>query len=108
MAGKKSKYGMKGGKNTKYGMSGGKNTKYGMKGGREPKATEMGAESNKQYVKRMFGAGMTTRITNDMPMENKGYQAGRKVEAMGKKPMRSKGGMQGGKNTKYAMKGGKS
>ena len=105
MAAKKSKYGMAGGKNTKYGMKGGKNTKYGMAGGRQPRATEMGAESNKQYVKKMFSIGMNTRMTNDMPMENKGYQAGRKVEAMGKNPMRTmktKGGMRGVKMTMRA------
>ena len=102
MAAKKSKYGMAGGKNTKYGMKGGKNTKYGMAGGRQPRATEMGAESNKQYVKRMFSMGMNTKMTNDKPMENKGYAAGKKVM------MRTKGGMKGGRNTKYGMKGGKS
>ena len=88
-------------KKSKYGMSGGKNTKYGMKGGQRVKATEMGTESNKQYVKRMFGSGGSTRMTNDAPMESK-YSAGKKVM------MRTKGGMKGGKNTKYAMKGGKS
>jgi len=77
--------------------------KGGMSGGRRPKATEMGAESNKQYVKRMFGIGMSTKMTNDKPMENKGYQAGKKVE-MGKRPMTTKGGMAGGKNTKRMMK----
>ena len=88
--------------------------KGGMTGGRQPKQTEMGAESNKQYVKRMFGMGMSTKMTNDKPMENRGYAGGRKVEAMGKKPMRSKmstkGGMKGGKrvmNTKGGTKGGK-
>tara|TARA_R100001443_G_scaffold107831_1_gene117882 strand:+ start:513 stop:869 length:357 start_codon:yes stop_codon:yes gene_type:complete len=83
--------------------------KGGMTGGRRPKATEMGAESNKQYVKRMFGAGMTTRMTNDMPMENKGFSAGKKVE-MGKRPMTTKGGMAGGRRTmktKGGMQGGK-
>ena len=45
---------------------------------------------------------MSTKMTNDMPMENKGYAAGKKVM------MRTKGGMMGGKNTKYGMKGGKS
>ena len=104
MAGKmKSKMGYKGGKNTmktKMGYKGGKNimkTKMGMAGGRQPKATEMGAESNKQYVKRMFGTGMSTKMTNDKPMENRGYSGGRKVEAMGKKPMRSKMSTKGGK-----------
>tara|TARA_R100001086_G_scaffold84956_1_gene41524 strand:- start:337 stop:699 length:363 start_codon:yes stop_codon:yes gene_type:complete len=77
--------------------------KGGMAGGRQPKATEMGAESNKQYVKRMFGMGMSTRMTNDIPMENKGYQAGKKVE-MGKRPMTTKGGMSGGRNSKRMMK----
>ena len=89
----------------KGGYVGGKRTmkpKGGMVGGRKVKATEMGAESNKQYVKRMFSMGMNTKMTNDMPMENKGYAAGKKVM------MRTKGGMMGGKNTKYAMKGGKS
>ena len=38
-----------------------------------------------------------------MPMENKGYQAGKKVE-MGKRPMTTKGGMSGGKGTKRMMK----
>lgn len=89
-------------KKSKYGMSGGKNTKYGMKGGQRVKATEMGTESNKQYVKRMFGSGGSTRMTDDAPMESK-YSAGKKVM------MRTKGGMKGGrKTTKYAMKGGKS
>ena len=92
----------------KGGYVGGKRTmkpKGGMVGGRKVKATEMGAESNKQYVKRMFSMGTSTKMTNDMPMENKGYQAGRKVEAMGKKPMRTmktKGGMRGGKMTMRA------
>ena len=101
MAGKmKSKMGYKGGKNTmktKMGMRGGMKTKMGMAGGRQPKATEMGAESNRQYVKRMFGMGMSTKMTNDKPMENRGYSSGRKVEAMGKKPMRSKMSTKGGK-----------
>jgi len=77
--------------------------KGGMTGGKQLKATEMGAESNRQYVKRMFGAGMTTRMTNDMPMENKGFSAGKKVE-MGKRTMTTKGGAFGGKNTKRMMK----
>jgi hypothetical protein len=78
-----------------------KKSKYGMSGGQRVKATEMGTESNKQYVKRMFGSGGSTRMTDDAPMESK-YSAGKKVM------MRTKGGMKGGKNTKYAMKGGKS
>ena len=45
--------------------------KGGMAGGRKPKQTEFGAESNRQYVKRMFSMGMNTRMTNDKPMENK-------------------------------------
>ena len=77
--------------------------KGGMSGGRQPKATEMGAESNKQYVKRMFSMGMNTKMTNDTPMENKGYSAGKKVD-MGKRPIKSKGGFTGGKNTKRMMK----
>ena len=81
--------------------------KGGMAGGRQPKATEMGAESNKQYVKRMFGMGMSTRMTNDIPMENKGYQAGKKVE-MGKRPMTTKGGMRGGFKRGMKTKGGMS
>ena len=72
--------------------------KGGMSGGRQPKATEMGAESNKQYVKRMFSMGMNTKMTSDTPMENKGYAAGKKIM------MRVKGGMAGGKNTKRMMK----
>ena len=76
--------------------------KGGMTGGKQPKATEVGTESNKQYVKRMFSMGMNTKMTNDKPMENKGYAAGKKVM------MRTKGGMKGGRNTKYGMKGGKS
>ena len=101
----------------KGGYVGGKRTmkpKGGMVGGRKVKATEMGAESNKQYVKRMFSMGMNTKMTSDTPMENKGYQEGRKVEAMGKKPLRTmktKGGMRSGKRTmktKSYAKGGKS
>jgi len=83
--------------------------KGGMAGGRKPKQTEFGAESNRQYVKRMFSMGMNTRMTNDKPMENKGYFAGKKVE-MGKRPMTTKGGMSGGKRTmktKGGMRGGK-
>jgi len=83
--------------------------KGGMAGGRRPKTTEIGAESNKQYVKRMFSMGMNTRMTNDKPIENKGYAAGKKVE-MGKRPMTTKGGMAGGKRTmktKGGMRGGK-
>tara|TARA_R100001086_G_scaffold26270_1_gene12312 strand:+ start:671 stop:982 length:312 start_codon:yes stop_codon:yes gene_type:complete len=103
MAGKmKSKMGYKGGKNTMK-------TKMGMAGGRQPRATEMGAESNKQYVKRMFSMGMNTRMTNDKPMENKGYAAGKKVSMRSK--MSTKGGMKGGKRvmkTKGYAKGGKS
>ena len=94
----------------KGGYVGGKRTmkpKGGMVGGRNVKATEMGAESNKQYVKRMFSNGMDTKITSDTPMENKGYFAGKKVD-MGKRPMNSKGGMRGGKmTTKGGMRGGK-
>jgi len=90
----------------KGGYVGGKRTmkpKGGMVGGRRVKATEMGAESNKQYVKKMFSMGMNTRMTNDMPMENKGYAAGKKVM------MRAKGGMRGGKmTTKGKARGGKS
>ena len=78
-------------KKSKYGMSGGNNTKYGMSGGKGVKATEMGTESNKQYVKIMFGSGGSTRITNDAPMESK-YSAGKKVM------MRTKGSMKGGKS----------
>ena len=85
--------------------------KGGMAGGRQPKQTEMGAESNKQYVKRMFSMGMSTRMTNDKPMENKGYAAGKKIQmrtkggmAGGKRTMKTKGGMRGGKNTKRMMK----
>ena len=77
--------------------------KGGMSGGRQPKTTEMGAESNKQYVKRMFSMGMNTKMTNDIPMENQGYSSGKKVD-MGKRPMNSKGGASGGKNTKRMMK----
>ena len=72
--------------------------KGGMSGGRRLKATEMGAESNKQYVKRMFSMGMNTKMTSDTPMENKGYAAGKKIM------MKAKGGMAGGKNTKRMMK----
>ena len=78
----------------KGGYVGGKRTmkpKGGMSGGRRPKATEMGAESNKQYVKRMFSMGMNTKITSDTPMENKGYAAGKKIM------MRAKGKARGGK-----------
>ena len=97
MAGK-----MKSKMSTKGGMKGGMNT-------RQPKATEMGAESNKQYVKRMFSMGMNTRMTNDRPMENRGYAAGKKV--MMRSKMSTKGGMKGGKRTmktKGYAKGGKS
>ena len=92
--------GYKGGKNTmktKMGMRGGMKTKMGMAGGRQPKATEMGAESNKQYVKRMFSMGMNTRMTNDKPMENRGYAAGKKV--MMRSKMSTKGGKKGGKKS---------
>ena len=65
--------------------------KGGIAGGKQPKATEMGAESNKQYVKRMFSMGMNTKITSDTPMENKGYAAGKKIM------MRAKGKARGGK-----------
>ena len=85
----------------KGGYVGGKRTmkpKGGMVGGRKVKATEMGTESNKQYVKRMFSMGMNTKMTNDKPMENKGYAAGKKVM------MRAKSGASGGKNTKRMMK----
>jgi len=93
MAGKmKSKMGYKGGMKSKMG------TKGGMVGGRKVKATEMGAESNKQYVKKMFSMGMNTRMTNDKPMENRGYAAGKKV--MMRSKMSTKGGMKGGKKTK--------
>ena len=79
--------------------------KGGMSGGRRPKETEIGAESNKQYVKRMFSMGMDTKMTSDTPMENKGYSAGKRIM------MRAKGGMRGGKRTmktKSYAKGGKS
>jgi len=85
----------------KGGYAGGKRTmkpKGGMAGGRKVKATEMGAESNKQYVKKMFSMGMNTRMTNDKPMENRGYAAGKKV--MMRSKMSTKGGMKGGKKTK--------
>ena len=72
--------------------------KGGMAGGKKLKATEMGTESNKQYVKRMFSMGMNTKMTSDTPMENKGYAAGKKIM------MKAKGGMAGGKNTKRMMK----
>jgi len=85
--------------------------KGGMAGGRRPKQTEIGAESNKQYVKRVFSMGMNTRMTNDKPMENKGYSAGKRIQmrtkggmAGGKRTMKTKGGMRGGKNTKRMMK----
>ena len=91
--------------------------KGGMAGGKQPKATEMGTESNKQYVKRMFGMGMSTKMTNDTPMENKGYFAGKRImmRAKGKSSggkMKTKGGMSGGykrgMKTKSYAKGGKS
>jgi len=91
----KSKMGYKGGKGTMKSKMG---TKGGMVGGRKVKATEMGAESNKQYVKKMFSMGMNTRMTNDKPMENRGYAAGKKV--MMRSKMSTKGGMKGGKKTK--------
>ena len=91
----KSKMGYKGGKGTMKSKMG---TKGGMVGGRKVKATEMGAESNKQYVKKMFSMGMNTRMTNDIPMENRGYAAGKKV--MMRSKMSTKGGMKGGKKTK--------
>ena len=48
------------------------------------------------------GPDCHTRMTNDMPMENKGYAAGKKVM------MRAKGGMRGGKmTTKGKARGGK-
>ena len=78
--------------------------KGGMTGGKQLKATEMGAESNRQYVKRMFSMGMSTKMTNDKPMENKGYAAGKRIQ------MRTKGGMSGGRRTmktKSYAKGGK-
>jgi len=87
----------------KGGYAGGKmTTKGGMSGGRQPKITETGAQSNKEYVKRTFSMGMDTKMTNDMPMENRGYAAGKKVI------MRAKGGMRGGKmTTKGKARGGK-
>ena len=76
--------------------------KGGMSGGRQPKMTETGAQSNKEYVKRTFSMGMNTKMTNDMPMENRGYAAGKKVM------MRAKGGYAGGKmTTKGKARGGK-
>tara|TARA_R100000541_G_scaffold55533_1_gene64466 strand:+ start:148 stop:507 length:360 start_codon:yes stop_codon:yes gene_type:complete len=86
----------------KGGYAGGKmTTKGGMSGG---KMTKTEAQSNKDYVRKTFSMGMNTRMTNDMPMENRGYAAGRKV-VMGK---RAKGGMAGGKmTTKGGMRGGK-
>lgn len=72
-------------------------SKMGYKGGRQLKATEMGAESNKQYVRRMFGSGGNTKMTNDLPKESK-YGTGRKV--MMRSKMSTKGGMKGGKKTK--------
>ena len=87
----------------KGGMRGGRmTTKGGMAGGRQPKITETGAQSNKEYVKRTFSMGMNTKMTNDMPMENRGYAAGKKVM------MRAKGSYAGGKmTTKGGMRGGK-
>ncbi len=66
-------------------------------GGKQPKATEMGAEYNKNYVRRMFGSGGNTKMTNDLPKESK-YGTGRKV--MMRSKMSTKGGMKGGKKTK--------
>tara|TARA_R100001443_G_scaffold735_2_gene2904 strand:+ start:77 stop:310 length:234 start_codon:yes stop_codon:yes gene_type:complete len=72
-------------------------SKMGYKGGKQPKATEMGAEYNKNYVRRMFGSGGNTKMTNDLPKESK-YGTGRKV--MMRSKMSTKGGMKGGKKTK--------
>jgi len=90
----KSKMGYKGGKGTMKSKMG---TKGGMVGGRQVKATEMGAESNKNYVRRMFGSGGNTKMTNDLPKESK-YGTGKKV--MMRSKMSTKGGMKGGKKTK--------
>ena len=73
--GKKTKGGMAGGKKTKMGMRGGMKTKMGMAGGRQAKMVESGVESNKEFVKRTFGVGGNTRMTNDKPMENQGEAA---------------------------------
>tara|TARA_R100000664_G_scaffold25364_1_gene35346 strand:- start:174 stop:527 length:354 start_codon:yes stop_codon:yes gene_type:complete len=111
MAGKiKSKGGMAGGKKTKGGMAGGKKTKMGMAGGRQAKMVESGVESNKEFVKRTFGVGGNTRMTNDEPMENKGFVGGRFIrrkvlgKAGGKKTKMS---YRGGRKTKGGTKGGK-
>ena len=62
MAGnKKSKYMKGGGKSTKYMAGGGKSSKYMAGGGKS--GVEVGKEQNvmqyKDYVKKMFGGGMT-------------------------------------------------
>ena len=79
-----------------------------MGAGRRPKMTELGVESNKEYVKRNFGMGGTTRTTKDLPQESK-YGVGKKVSMRSK--MSTKGGMKGGRRTmksKGYAKGGKS
>jgi|TARA_R110002072_G_scaffold105457_2_gene230504 hypothetical protein len=59
---KKTKYMAGGGKSTKYMAGGGKSTKYMAGGGKM--GTEVGKEqkvqSYKEYVKNMFGGGMTS------------------------------------------------
>ena len=109
--GKRTKGGMAGGKRTKGGMAGGRKTKGGMAGGRQPRMVESGVQQNKEFVKRTFGVGGNTRMTNDKPMENQGFRGGRFIRrkvlgmAGGKK---TKGGMMGGKRTKGYARGGKS
>ena len=79
-----------------------------MGAGRRPKMTELGVESNKEYLKRNFGMGGTTRTTQDLPQESK-YGVGKKVSMRSK--MSTKGGMKGGRRTmksKGYAKGGKS
>tara|TARA_R100001463_G_scaffold50098_2_gene100141 strand:- start:4318 stop:4548 length:231 start_codon:yes stop_codon:yes gene_type:complete len=75
-------------KKSKYMAGGGKTSKYKKTGG----VTEVGkmsqVEQHKDYVKRMFGGGMTSEP--------------------GVKKKRAKGAAGGGKSTKYMSRGGKS
>ena len=63
--GKRTKTAMAGGKKTKTAMAGGKRTKTAMAGGKKTKYMATGkmtggVEHYKDYVKRMFGGGMTS------------------------------------------------
>ena len=81
----------------------------GMAGGGKPKgyktggkSIEQGVQQHKQYVKTNFSAGGDTKMTNDKPMENKGFLGGRFVRR------KVQGMAGGGKMPKGMAKGGKS